>query len=78
MNIKLKPPCWVRVDGKGEILALRNVYQPSRMLVLQGWRGLVARVQNKKGTGLVEYHRLLKADPLPSLTTPAKAAKMEP
>lgn len=58
MNIKLKPPCRVKIAGSDKVMSLRRVSQPNRMLVRQGWKGLVAHVQNEKGTGLVEYRKL--------------------
>jgi len=61
MNIKLKPPCWVSVAGSEKVLALRRVSQPNKMLLAQGWKGLVAHVQNRNGTGLVEYRKLRPA-----------------
>lgn len=58
MNVKLKPPCLVRVRGSHKILRLRSLSRPNATLKQQGWTGLVATVQNENGTGLVEYRKL--------------------
>lgn len=56
MNLKLKPPCAVAYRGKR--LALRRVSYASSMLKRGGWFGLVAFVQNERGTGIVPYREL--------------------
>lgn len=62
MNTRLKPPCLVSIEGSEEALLLRKVSRPSQMLKRNGWVGLVAVVQNKKGSGLVEYQKLRRAE----------------
>ncbi len=61
MNIKLKPPCRVKIKGTDKVLNLRSVSLPNSILKRQGWKGLVAHVQNQNGTGLIEYGKLEKA-----------------
>ena len=56
MNNKLKPPCFVMFNGKR--LRLRAVSAPNRRMIASGWTGLVAHLQNEKGTGIVEYRKL--------------------
>lgn len=61
MNVKLKPPCWVVDIQSGRVLRCRSLSRPSRrMQVETGWKGLVAHVQNERGTGIVEYRKLRK------------------
>lgn len=63
MNIRLKPPCKVVVaEHPDKPMYLRRVSIPNGALRAQGWKGLVAHVQNQNGTGLVEYRRLRPAD----------------
>lgn len=61
MNVRLTPPCWVTLDGKP--LRLRRLSYANREMLAKGWRGLVAHVQNERGTGLVEYRKLRAAGP---------------
>lgn len=56
--MKFKAPCWVTIDGSAEPLRLVRVVRPSGELRKQGWRGLVAQVQNNRGIGLTEYRKL--------------------
>jgi len=62
MNIKLKPPCRVRIKGTDKVLNLRSVSYANSTLKRQGWKGLVAHVQNRNGTGLIAYEKLEKAE----------------
>jgi hypothetical protein len=56
--MKFKAPCWVTLAGSAEPLRLRRVSAANKEMKRRGWKGLVAHIQNEKGTGLVEYRKL--------------------
>lgn len=57
--MKFKPPCWVTIEGHpNKKLALRRISVANHEMKKNGWKGLVAHVQNTNGIGLVEYRKL--------------------
>lgn len=62
--MKLRPPCKVLIDGKAPAVTLRKITRPTQRMKQAGWQGMVAFVQNGRGTGIVEYRRLTAATQL--------------
>ena len=57
--MKFSPPCKVRVKGMTGTYILRRVSQPNAYLREKGWKSFVAHIQNRNGSTVVEYQKLL-------------------